>query len=115
YNSVQMTNVAQVNVNSGNLIWSLWVLTNPTVGTTLSVSVTQNPNQIGFVDAIASSWYNVSQSNPWQYWTSKTGASGQSSITATSASGQLVVDSFVKYTTSSGDSSVAGSGQTKVT
>jgi hypothetical protein len=115
YNSVQMTNVAQLPENGSNYAWSLWTLVNPTVGTTLSVSITQNASNPGPVDAIASSWYNVSQSNPWQYWSSNQGASGQPSLTATSASGQLVVDSFAGYTCVSGDASVAGSGQTKVT
>ena len=118
YDSLQMTNVDQIPGNSGNFAWSLWVLVNPPTGTTFSVSVTQNANDAGAMNAIATSWYNVSQSNPWQYQSSTTGTSGQPSITAPSVSGQLIVDSFFNYTGSpcvTTDGSTVGTGQTKVT
>ncbi len=88
----------------------LWYLLSPQTGTN-NVVVTVNGS--ADVVAAATDYFNVSQSTPLGTPASTSGQSASPSVTATSANGQLVVDS-VAFSADMAPVSPSGSGQTQL-
>ena len=88
----------------------IYALANPTVGTNNLVATNTSGQRY---NVGISSWYNVSQTNPYSNFTTTSGTGGTASLTLTTIAGQVVVDQFTQYDIG-GLSVSPGSGQTTI-
>ena len=93
--------VEEVKLN-GTTFYSLsfWTLLAPTA-TTATFSITPHSGDTESYDVVADSWYNVNQTTPYGSFSENSGSSGNPSLSASSASGRVVVDGAATFGTTS--------------
>ena len=117
YNSTPLS-LMTTNVATTDECVAFYGLVNPTQGSSKALVVTTT-GQALFMTENITAWYNVNQTTPYNTtgggaFTTNSGTASTASLTASSASGQTVVDVLVDYTTATTTPATNTSGQTRL-
>ncbi|GAC1413363.1 MAG: hypothetical protein NVSMB66_5120 [Candidatus Doudnabacteria bacterium] len=113
YNGVNLTKLSAVLQPGGSYYNEVWYLVNPSTGTN-NVSVTSLNGGCEYLNAIATSWTGVSQTNPLGTVTALTGSNSAGTQSVTLAGTQTSDTIFSSLTLTNGATSTFSSGTTNI-